>query len=492
MKEELRIHSFIHFNGEIKTCLECDQIFKTNRLLKIHMQKHENEKSFQCTTCGDLFTFKTGLAKHIRLNRCKGPSSAVKGTESKSDETEEYLIALATKQLNEISKQPRKKVASEQKLERVSEDRSSSDHIDNFFDSFELDVVKKDVEIEQIDLETKETRKSRRQKILPLPIKPRLGRPHLIYTCDYCGAEIKFKKQILNHMKNHTIEKKYSCKECPSTFKSRKKLIDHSIEQHGIKPLSVSEAFACESCNKKFDLKSVYEAHKLSHDENARPFICSVCSAAFKSIGNLHRHEATHILSRNFECSQESCKKKFKTKLALKIHNETVHPEVRVFVNCNVCDTILQEKYLKVHMKNQHTEEGKEKPFCCSICYKAFKTEKLGQRHYEAVHDPKDKGVVYLCPQCPELQFFRQRDLNQHSFIHFEGLIYQCDVCLKMFRTKRLLSIHQSVHNEGAGNFTCKHCENVIFKTRGGRRKHMLRVHTTATLAENPQQFKQC
>lgn len=488
MKEELRIHSFIHFNGEIRTCLDCGQIFKTNRLLKIHMQKHETNKSFQCTSCGDLFTFKTGLAKHVRLNRCKGPVVSVNDDEANIEEMEEEVVVeLARKQLSEISKRLGQKVAPNiEKVEETPEeqiedvepanepDSDTENNIEEVFDSLEL-KNKPVSRREETKIETKETRKSRKKKISQ-PIKSRQGRPHLIYICDFCGEKVKFKKEILNHMRHHTNEKKYKCKECSTTFKSRKKLIEHSTEVHGIKLLTVSEAFSCEVCDKKFDLKSIYEAHKLSHDDTARPYICLICSAAFKSIGNLNRHEATHNSARNFECLRENCNKRFKTKLALKIHNETVHPAVKVFVKCHICETLIQEKYFKVHMKNQHTEEGKEKPFCCMICDKTFKTEKLGQRHYEAVHDPKSHGIIYSCPHCPELQFYRQRDLKQHSFMHFEGIIFQCEVCLKMFKNKRLLSIHNAVHNVDAGNFECKHC-NVIFKTRGGRRKHVMRVH---------------
>lgn len=515
MKEELRIHSFIHFNGEIKTCLECDQIFKTNRLLKIHMQKHESQKSFECTVCGDFFTFKTGLAKHIRLNRCKGP--IIHYNINDECEKEEDIVALAQKQLDEMSKPSNKKKAASLKQVEMSSSIDSASDNENIFDALspelepdlckeevniedmiieiketrkssrrkvdetmKVDLGKLEVKIEDIKIETRETRKSRKRKIQQM-IKPRQGRAHLVYTCDYCGEDIKFKKEILSHMKSHTVTKNYKCKECPCTFKSRTKTIAHSVEIHGIKPSTVAETFCCEICDKKFDVRSIYEAHKLSHDDNARSYICVLCSAAFKSIGNLNRHEATHNLSRNFECLEDYCKKRFKTKLALKIHNETVHPQVKVFVNCHICDAIIQEKYVKVHVKNQHTEEGKEKPFCCTICYKTFKTEKLGQRHYESVHDPKSQGRIYTCPQCPDLQFFRQRDLKHHSILkHFEGTIFQCETCLKLFTNKRLLSIHGAVHN-GTGNFACKHCTNVVFKTRGGRRKHMMRVHKEET-----------
>ena len=509
MKEELRIHSFIHFNGDIKTCHVCHQIFKTNRLLNIHMQKHETKKTVQCSQCGDFFTFKSGLAKHVRLNRCKGASNF--GDESfKLDE--EKIAEIALSQLKEITKV-------KAKVEDVTV-YEFCDDFDNLSDSstqedFVFEPIlkvkekvvtkvlrkvdkksKKNTKVDKIQAmaeSSKKFRKIRKKKLKKLPKpKSKAGRAHLIYTCDYCGEKIKFKKNIQDHMKQHVV--RYRCKECCQTFKSRKKLVDHSIEAHGVKPQVVKEAFSCEFCGRKFDVRSTYEAHKLSHDDTARHKICSICSAAFKSVGNLRRHEATHATTRDFHCI--SCPKSFKTRLALKIHKEVVHAEMKVFVNCGICQSIVQEKHLNQHIKNQHTEEGQEKPFECSVCGKTFRTFQLGQRHYEAVHEPKDRGVIYSCPHCPELQFFRQRELKEHSFIHFDGTIFQCDECLKMFKSRRLLMIHRASHNE-FGGYPCKFCDNIVFKTRGGRRKHMLRLHTDEKIEieeqkQNEKSEKQC
>lgn len=448
------------------------------------MQKHETNKTIQCTQCGDFFTFKSGLAKHVRLNRCKGASNF--GDESfKLDD--EKIAEIALSQLKEITK-AKAKVENETAYEFVDDfdnfsDESTED--ENIFEPImkvekkvEKKVVKKEnkVKIKELikDENSKESRKIRKKKVDKfLEVQTRVGRAHLIYTCDHCGESIKFKKNIQEHMKQHVV--RYRCKECQETFKSRKKLVDHSIEAHGVKPQVVKEAFSCEFCGRKFDVRSSYEAHKLSHDDTARHKICSICSAAFKSVGNLRRHEATHVTTRDFHC--ESCPKSFKTHLALKIHKEVVHAEMKVFVNCGICQAIVQEKHLNQHIKNQHTEEGQEKPFECSACGKTFRTFQLGQRHYEAVHETKDRGIIYTCPHCPELQFFRQRELKEHSFIHFDGTIFQCDECLKMFKSNRLLMMHRASHNE-VGGFPCKICDNIVFKTRGGLRKHMLRLHT--------------
>lgn len=485
MKEELRIHSFIHFNGEIKTCLDCNQIFKTNHLLKIHMQKHEKEKSFRCNACGDLFTFETGLAKHIRLRRCRGPKIKCQI----GDEVD--IAEIAKKQLQEITKRSRKILAKKEEKNVMFDikDNSSSEDYNQFEDDKQIlekpEVLVKDEPLDtieehplkdlKVEAETKESRKVRKKIHIP-SIKSPIDRHSFVYTCDYCGEELKFKKRLLTHMKQHVeCHFKYKCSECGIAFNSKQKFIDHSMVAHGAKPLDLPGSLTCEVCNMKFHVKSIYETHMLSHDDTARAHVCSFCQALFKTIGNLRRHEKIHAPTRNFLCPK--CPKAFKTELALKIHDQGVHAEYRVVVKCPVCNKFFQENFLKVHIKNMHTEKGKEKPFSCAKCDKTFKTEKLTQRHFEAVHDPKPQGTVYLCSKCPELLFSRHRDLKQHSFIHFDGVIYQCSVCLKKFRTKQLLVCHSKAVHCGGGEFPCEFCEDVVFKTRSGRGKHYHKLH---------------
>jgi KRAB domain-containing zinc finger protein len=216
----------------------------------------------------------------------------------------------------------------------------------------------------------------------------------------------------------------------------------------------------------------------LSH-EDLRPQVCKICNASFKSIGNLKRHNLIHIDDRNYLC--DSCPKCFKSENALKIHKNSVHAAVKVYVSCPHCKIILQEKNLKIHIHNQHTEEGQKKPFTCSECSKTFKNEFLLKRHFEHLHFSSNRGIIYNCEQCG-LTFNRQRDLKAHSFEHFEGTIHSC-YCGKKFKNKRLLSIHSTVHASDT-KFQCNLCD-AIFKTSGGRRKHIAKHHKTALNVED-------
>lgn len=105
LREELMSHKILnHYTGLLHTCEECGKNFKKKSLLDLHMYSHK-EKSIQCESCEMMFTFITGLAKHKKLNRCKGP--AVKS--HKDALSKEDIARIAKQQLQEITVNPVKK-----------------------------------------------------------------------------------------------------------------------------------------------------------------------------------------------------------------------------------------------------------------------------------------------------------------------------------------------------------------------------------------------
>lgn len=458
-KEDLRVHSFIHFYGEIKHCHICDQIFKSSKLLNIHLQKHSNTK-INCETCSQTFTFESGLRKHIRLNRCKGPSLIDKDVEVQTDELE--VIEIAKRQLDEISsnfKKVKKKMIS--KKSNVQFDRVVS--IEEDFSTNES--------IEEQEKDQKPKRKSQESENLQL----KKSRRHMTYLCDLCGIKIKFRKNIENHMKENHLKKIYKCNHCSESFKSRNNLYHHSQQIHGIKTQVVFEKFSCDVCDRKFDMKSMLKQHKLSH-EDIRPQVCDICNASFKSVGNMRRHLSCHNETKNYLC--DLCSKSFKSKMSLKVHKETVHADMKVYVNCRYCKAIVQERNLKIHEYQQHTDKGKEKPFSCAECGSCFRKEYELQRHINGVHETTSHGTTYKCQECDET-FNRLRDLRDHSYVHFVGPVHMCLSCGAKFKNRRLLLIHAAVHNPNK-SFPCNIC-NAIFQTIGGRRKHITKIHNNVT-----------
>lgn len=106
---------------------------------------------------------------------------------------------------------------------------------------------------------------------------------------------------------------------------------------------------------------------------------------------------------------------------------------------------------------------------------------KVLQRHYFAVHEPRNRGVIYQCPLCPQF-FYRRRDVTAHSFEHYEGEIFECLVCNNKYKTKKELNNHEYTHN--LAEFPCPYCEQV-FQTKSGRGKHLKKHIDAAHLQAN-------
>ncbi|CAG7730731.1 unnamed protein product [Allacma fusca] len=89
------------------------------------------------------------------------------------------------------------------------------------------------------------------------------------------------------------------------------------------------------------------------HDEERnRPFICSVCSASYKTRTHLRRHMFVHLSCRPYPC--RDCGKGFNRKEHLNKHTEAVHSGTKY--ECGFCGKEISRKdHLNRHIKNMHS-----------------------------------------------------------------------------------------------------------------------------------------
>jgi len=69
-KWQLKQHLMDHGGKRPYPCPECTFTCKTKQQLNEHRRKHSGEKAYSCTLCGTRFTYRNGLIKHTKLNRC--------------------------------------------------------------------------------------------------------------------------------------------------------------------------------------------------------------------------------------------------------------------------------------------------------------------------------------------------------------------------------------------------------------------------------------
>ena len=467
MKEELRLHSFIHFEGEIHTCLDCNQIFKKKKLLTNHMKKHELP-SFQCQNCDQLFKYRSNLGKHVKEGRCKGP--AVLKLESEFSPVLEAEIA--KKQLLNMTVNPTRVymntpgpndlgIKKEEKMDfkvivEVKNEEVKSDSESDWNESL---------------METSSQRSTTKRTF-------KRNLPASSYQCDLCEFITDKKCRMLSHIRHHVATKRHKCKQCDKTFTNKISLHNHSMKLHGRGVFGSIEystkSSECSICHRVFSEERL-KYHMRLHE--APTFSCDKCSKKFRSQSTLDKHVSNnHLGQRKYTCSK--CGKNFKKLTILKQHEETHNP-YKIYVQCEICLTMMQMKSLKLHMEIKHGNRYNEKRFACE-CGKAFRYEKQLEKHNEAVHEKVNRGIVYACPDC-ELSFSRRSELREHSFEHYTGKLFICECGMK-FKKQKLLTIHSAVHKEKL--WPCDVC-TLTFQTRGGRRKHKSKIHSQIKIEED-------
>lgn len=487
MKEELRIHSFIHFDGVIHTCLDCNQIFKKKKLLNNHMKKHD-VATFQCKTCKQMFKYRSNLGKHQKEGRCKGPTKDVKiflqSPEEEAETAKQQLISMTvnptrvnfstlkdyklTKTQNLVKHETVENVILQSFTEEVKvEDDCDKNPFEDqtnieleFSSASNIKPIKK--EISKISLKPFKLRKK-----LTLTIRKPTSSS---YDCDLCEFRTDKKNKILSHIRHHVSSMRHKCKTCSESFTTRMKLHNHSMKRHGrgvIGSVEYSKSSSeCTICHRLFSDERL-KFHKKLHESPS--FTCDKCAKMFRSQPALEKHFANnHLSDKKFACA--TCGKSFKKLTILKQH-EDIHNPIKIYVQCELCNTMMQVKSLKLHMDIKHGERYKDKNHVCQ-CGKAFRYRKQFEKHFEAVHDKVNRGIIYPCPDCDK-HFNRRNELREHSFDHYDGKIFNCDCGMK-FKKQKLLTIHSAVHKNN--KWPCDVCA-LTFQTRGGRRKHQTKFH---------------
>lgn len=473
-REDLMNHKLqTHYSGRIHSCMECNKQFKKKSLLDLHMNTH-NEKQFECDACKTKFTFSTGLNKHKKMGRCKGP----KYKSLKDLVSQEELASIAKKQLSEITVYPHKSneidvfsdikeeekpqlvmIMSDEKVKKKPGRKPKEVH-DEVVQVVEYEAVVKTpkkktpaVVITNLSKPVEEvvTSSSGRiikrkfpQIIASYTIKHLVNLPkktNMAYECDKCGKKYDSKNNLSAHLRNHLKEKKCPCYHCELTFKNLSSLRTHYATAHKESNPFKTKKYQCDECPKKYISRTILNTHKLSH-KNLKDQKCLRCSFATNSPYDLKNHiKRMHDSTKDYPCSEKDCEKSFKRRCDMENHKKSVHSMMKIYVKCPQCEVIVLEKGLQSHIINRHSEKASYKPFVCSVCGKAERYLKVLQRHFESAHEPHDRGVIYPCPECDQ-QFFRRRELTAHSFDHFSGVVHACDRCGNKYKSKKELTNH--------------------------------------------------
>ncbi|XP_058828726.1 zinc finger protein 558-like [Topomyia yanbarensis] len=194
---------------------------------------------------------------------------------------------------------------------------------------------------------------------------------------------------------------------------------------------------------------------------------CDLCAKPLEDFTDLREHfKDVHEQLGYINC----CNKKIFKKCWMVEHLQ-VHLNPDAF-HCVLCKkSYSSSRVLKDHIKEVHATDEK-RLLQCDVCLKRF----ASKRHLNA-HSTMAHGS-YPCPQCAKV-LASQGSLKHHIFTqHGEGQQFICDICARVFRSKRCLETHVKGHlgTRQEDKVQCTVCA-VWFTNKYQLTKHMNRIH---------------
>lgn len=190
------------------------------------------------------------------------------------------------------------------------------------------------------------------------------------------------------------VPEKHACcwGTCQAQFDSLDELNSHLSQEH---VGSGKSSYRCEwrGCSRAaqgeegaFKQRQKLQRHLQTHT-NFRPFVCTVCNAAFGEATGLSLHMRTHSGQRPFACDWPGCDKRFATSGSL-VNHLRVHRGDRPFA-CPICGRAFAEASNLSKHKKTHTGE---KRYACRICNKFYARSDQLARHMRGHEMKSDDG----------------------------------------------------------------------------------------------------
>lgn len=239
--------------------------------------------------------------------------------------------------------------------------------------------------------------------------------------------------------------------------------IDLIDSKEGILNLVIKNKLDCpyDGCNASFSKQNKLTYHIRRHN-GERPYLCTAfgCGKSYTNSTHLLRHcRDVHNPNKpkeTFPCSHEGCTKQFANKYSLKVHIRRFHEYREYPFKCEICD---QAFFKDIQLQNHSFIHSGVLPFKCEICGRRFATNKKCKQHksYHSIYSCDCGETLYLWP-----------DLVAHRKICILTMKeFICDICKKTFSSQTNLNSHQATHKEMAERkiYACEYegCERIYF-----------------------------
>ncbi|XP_052745925.1 RE1-silencing transcription factor A isoform X2 [Bicyclus anynana] len=166
----------------------------------------------------------------------------------------------------------------------------------------------------------------------------------------------------------------------------------------------------------------------------------------------------------SYKCN--TCSKEFRMKTTYKAH-------LRFHTNYCVCETCgkrcRNNNQLQEHKRARH---GLGRIHKCAYCeYSSATKEAL------TIHERRHTGErPYICDHCGAT-FHRRSNLVQHIAIHLPEKNFQCPICFKREKSRKLVQVHtHKYHAQRQYRYWCPVCRDSFARPSNARR-HLARAH---------------